>query len=103
VTETGYLTRKGLIPLKVGFLFDLRLIQPRNTTLLAGGRYQTEAFLGRRYGRNGFLYSEGVSYFRVKTYSPEGSLCLRALTSPFSMTNSKTKSENSLSWNLSPL
>jgi hypothetical protein len=34
--------------------FDLRLIMPRNTTLIAGGRYQTEAFLGQRFGRSGF-------------------------------------------------
>ena len=34
--------------------FDLRLIMPRNTTLIAGGRYQTEIFLGRRFGRSGF-------------------------------------------------
>jgi hypothetical protein len=34
--------------------FDLRLIMPRNTTLTAGGRYQTEVFLGRRFGRSGF-------------------------------------------------
>jgi hypothetical protein len=34
--------------------FDLRLILPRNTTLIAGGRYQTEVFLGRRFGRSGF-------------------------------------------------
>lgn len=34
--------------------FDLRLIMPRNTTLLAGGRYQTEVFLGRRFDRSGF-------------------------------------------------
>jgi hypothetical protein len=34
--------------------FDLRLILPRNTSLLAGGRYQTEVFLGQRFGRSGF-------------------------------------------------
>jgi len=34
--------------------FDLRLIMPRNTTLIAGGRYQTEIFLGRRFGRSGY-------------------------------------------------
>jgi len=34
--------------------FDLRLIMPRNTTLIAGGRYQTEVFLGQRFGRSGF-------------------------------------------------
>jgi len=34
--------------------FDLRLIMPRNTTLVAGGRYQTEIFLGRRFDRSGF-------------------------------------------------
>jgi hypothetical protein len=34
--------------------FDLRLIMPRNTMLTAGGRYQTEVFLGRRFGRSGF-------------------------------------------------
>jgi hypothetical protein len=34
--------------------FDLRLILPRNTTLIAGGRYQTEVFLGQRFGRSGF-------------------------------------------------
>jgi hypothetical protein len=34
--------------------FDLRLIMPRNTTLVAGGRYQTEVFLGQRFGRSGF-------------------------------------------------
>jgi len=33
--------------------FDLRLIMPRNTTLVAGGRYQTEVFLGQRFGRSG--------------------------------------------------
>jgi hypothetical protein len=27
---------------------------PRNTMLTAGGRYQTEVFLGRRFGRSGF-------------------------------------------------
>ena len=26
---------------------------PRNTTLIAGGRYQTEIFLGQRFGRSG--------------------------------------------------
>jgi len=34
--------------------FDLRLILPRNTTLTAGGRYQTEVFLGKRFNRSGF-------------------------------------------------
>jgi hypothetical protein len=34
--------------------FDLRLILPRNTTLTAGGRYQTEVFLGQRFGRSGY-------------------------------------------------
>ena len=34
--------------------FDLRLIMPRNTTLIAGGRYQTEVYLGERFGRSGF-------------------------------------------------
>ncbi len=34
--------------------FDLRLILPRNTTLIAGGRYSTEVFLGQRFGRSGF-------------------------------------------------
>jgi hypothetical protein len=34
--------------------FDLRLIMPRNTTIAAGGRYQTEVFLGQRFGRSGF-------------------------------------------------
>ncbi len=34
--------------------FDLRLIMPRNTTLIAGVRYQTEVFLGQRFGRSGF-------------------------------------------------
>ncbi len=34
--------------------FDLRLIMPRNTTLIAGARYQTEVFLGQRFGRSGF-------------------------------------------------
>lgn len=34
--------------------FDLRLILPRNTTIIAGARYQTEVFLGRRFGRSGF-------------------------------------------------
>jgi len=34
--------------------FDLRVIMPRNTILIAGGRYQTEVFLGRRFGRSGF-------------------------------------------------
>jgi hypothetical protein len=34
--------------------FDLRLILPRNTTLTAGGRYQTEVYLGQRFGRSGF-------------------------------------------------
>ena len=34
--------------------FDLRLILPRNTTLVAGGRYQTEVYLGQRFGRSGF-------------------------------------------------
>ncbi len=34
--------------------FDLRLILPRNTTLTAGGRYQTEVFLGKRFDRSGF-------------------------------------------------
>jgi hypothetical protein len=33
--------------------FDLRLIMPRNTTFVAGGRYQTEIFLGQRFGRSG--------------------------------------------------
>jgi hypothetical protein len=34
--------------------FDLRLVLPRNTTLTAGGRYQTEVFLGQRFGRSGY-------------------------------------------------
>jgi hypothetical protein len=34
--------------------FDLRLILPRDTTLIAGGRYQTEVYLGQRFGRSGF-------------------------------------------------
>jgi len=34
--------------------FDLRLHMPRNTQLIAGGRYQTEVFLGQRFGRSGF-------------------------------------------------
>ena len=34
--------------------FDLRLVLPRNTTLTAGGRYQTEVFLGKRFDRSGF-------------------------------------------------
>ena len=34
--------------------FDLRLILPRNTTLTAGVRYQTEVFLGQRFGRSGY-------------------------------------------------
>jgi hypothetical protein len=37
--------------------FDLRLILPRNTSLTAGGRYQTEIFLGQRFGRSGFRFS----------------------------------------------
>ncbi len=37
--------------------FDLRLIMPRNTTLIAGGRYSTEVFLGQRFGRSGFRLS----------------------------------------------
>ena len=36
--------------------FDLRLIMPRNTTLIAGGRYQTEVFRGGRFGRSGFRF-----------------------------------------------
>src|SRR4030043_1458255 len=34
------------------------------------------------------FYIRGVNYFRVKMTSPPGLLSLRALTSPFSMTNS---------------
>jgi len=34
--------------------FDLRLILPRNTTLIAGGRYQTEVYLGKSFDRSGF-------------------------------------------------
>jgi len=33
--------------------FDLRLTMPRNTSLTAGGRYQTEIYLGQRFGRSG--------------------------------------------------
>jgi len=33
--------------------FDLRVVMPRNTTLTAGGRYQTEIYLGQRFGRSG--------------------------------------------------
>jgi len=33
--------------------FDLRLIMPLSTTLIAGGRYQTEVYLGRRFDRSG--------------------------------------------------
>jgi hypothetical protein len=33
--------------------FDLRLILPRNTTLLAGARYATEVYLGRRFQTSG--------------------------------------------------
>ena len=32
--------------------FDLRLILPRNTTLIAGAGYLTEIFLGQRFGRS---------------------------------------------------
>jgi len=32
--------------------FDLRLILPRNTTLIAGAGYLTEVFLGQRFGRS---------------------------------------------------
>jgi hypothetical protein len=37
--------------------FDLRLIMPRNTSLTLGGRYQTEIFLGERFGRSGVRFS----------------------------------------------
>jgi len=33
--------------------FDLRLVMPRNTMITMGGRYQTEVFLGERFGRSG--------------------------------------------------
>ncbi len=42
--------------------FDLRLLLPRNTSLTAGGRYQTEIFLGERFGRSG-LRLVAVSQF----------------------------------------
>jgi len=32
---------------------DLRLILPRNTSVMFGGKYSTEVFLGRRFGRSG--------------------------------------------------
>jgi len=34
--------------------FDLRILMPRATYLLAGGRYATEVYSGRRFGRSGF-------------------------------------------------
>jgi hypothetical protein len=34
--------------------FDLRILMPRATTFLAGGRYATEIYRGRRFGRSGF-------------------------------------------------
>jgi hypothetical protein len=37
--------------------FYLRLILPRNTTLIAGGGYQTEVFGSQRFGRNFFRLS----------------------------------------------
>jgi hypothetical protein len=37
--------------------FYLRLVLPRNTTLVAGGGYQTEVFGGQRFGRNFFRLS----------------------------------------------
>ncbi|HUU04680.1 MAG TPA: hypothetical protein VMZ49_02265, partial [Patescibacteria group bacterium] len=37
--------------------FYLRLILPRNTTLITGGGYQTEVFGGQRFGRNFFRLS----------------------------------------------
>jgi len=36
--------------------FDLRLVMPRNTMITAGGRYQTEIFLGKRFGRSGLRF-----------------------------------------------
>jgi hypothetical protein len=36
--------------------FDLRLIMPRNTSLLAGVRYATEIFGGERFGRSGVRF-----------------------------------------------
>jgi hypothetical protein len=37
--------------------FDLRLILPRNTSLLAGARYATEVFGGERFGRSAFRFT----------------------------------------------
>ena len=37
--------------------FDLRLVLPRNTNFLVGGRYATEVYEGRRFGRSGLRFS----------------------------------------------
>jgi hypothetical protein len=36
--------------------FDFRATLPRNSTLLIGGKYATEVFLGRRFGRNSIRF-----------------------------------------------
>ena len=43
------------------------------------------------------------AHFLGKTYSPPGSRCRSALTVSPSMTNSKVRSENTLTWNWRPL
>jgi len=37
--------------------FDLRLILPRNTSFMVGGRYATEVFEGKRFGRSGLRFT----------------------------------------------
>jgi len=37
--------------------FDLRLILPRNTSFLLGGRYATEVYEGKRFGRSGLRFT----------------------------------------------
>jgi len=65
--------------------FDLRLILPRNTTLIAGARYQTEVFLGRRFGRSGFRLigtSQLTKQFLLDTRYVYGQK-IRYIDSPF--------------------
>jgi hypothetical protein len=51
---------------------DLRLILPRSTTFLVGGRYGTEIFLGRKFNRSGFRLK--VSSQLTKQLSISGTL-----------------------------
>jgi Domain of unknown function (DUF5916) len=65
--------------------FDLRAILPRSTTLTAGGHYQTEIYLGQRFGRSGFRLagtSQITKQFLFKTIYVYGQK-IRYVESPY--------------------